>query len=61
MDNVRIVLLAPRICCPYCNALQFVSKVDWRLISVDESMLTIKCRRCKRLLPLIIDKDTDGS
>jgi len=50
--SIKITLVAPKIRCPYCNALQFMSRDSWRLTTVDEALLSIKCRRCQRVLPL---------
>ncbi len=40
--------------CPFCGALQFLSRNRWELCAVDQAALVIKCwrRRCKRILPL---------
>lgn len=37
--------------CPNCGALQFLSRMVWHAVAIDEATLAIKCwrRTCKRV------------
>lgn len=45
--------------CPHCHALQFLARVPWESVAIDEATVAIKCwrRTCKKVLGL---RPTEG-